>query len=242
MAVLPPFDMAVVDIFTTNESLVAAEWQGSLVTFDLSDPTTPQLAYNPAEGDAPTIGEIFSYALDGSYLYVPITDGVLIGGIGIVDLSDPANPQLVSTFETGDYMVMHLVVSDGYLYALVQGQAFTIYIYDVSDPAAPKAVGQVAMPESANRLALYGNTLYAACDQWNCQSLYAIDVTEPASAEITGQWQLNVGVADLVPAGDGRFYMTTTVGQTVAVRCQRFGQPRSGGSHSDPRRLCPGES
>ncbi|MFZ0547850.1 MAG: hypothetical protein WAM60_20560, partial [Candidatus Promineifilaceae bacterium] len=54
-----------------------------------------------------------------------------------------------------------------------------------------------------------GDTLIAACDGWNCQSLYTIDISEPYSPEITGQWQMSVGAQDLVPAGDGLFYMLT---------------------------------
>jgi hypothetical protein len=208
-----PFNQVVLDLFTVTGALVAPEWQGGLVTLDLSNPMAPKAAYDPTDGDPIRIGDIFSYALEGSYLYMPISDGVLMGGIGIVDMSDPATPELVSTFETGEYIVMDIVVENDYLYALAQGQSFSINIFDVSDAAAPEAVGKVVMAESANQLALYDNRLYAACDLWNYQSLYAIDVTEPGSAEITGTWQMNVGAANLIPASDGKFYMTTTIGE-----------------------------
>ncbi len=190
-----------------NNAIVAPQWQGWLYTYGLSDPTFPEPLFTPESDGSLYTGDIFSYALNGDVLYVPVVDGTLIGGIGAVDLSDPANPALVSTFETGDSQVMHMVGDSNYLYVLAQGDSSNIHIFDLQDPLAPVAVGKVAMTEYTKRLALVGNTLYAACDSWNCQSLYAIDVTEPESADISGRWQMNAAADELTPFGEGLFLM-----------------------------------
>lgn len=204
-----PLGMVLLDLFVIGDTLVAPQWQGSLFTFDLVDPTTPQILFAPEDAVSFNIGDILSYVLNGNVIYLPIIDGSLIGGVGAVDLSDPANPQLVSTVSTGDYTVMHMAAGSDYLYVLGQGETFNIHIIDISDPLALELVGKVAMPESTNRLGLIGDTLYAACDGFNCQSLYIVDVTDPTSAEITGRWQMNVGAADLVPVGGDLLLMPT---------------------------------
>lgn len=205
---MPLGGTVILDLFLANNALIAPQWQGWLQTFSLADPIMPASLFTPESEGGFSTGDIFSNVLDGDVFYIPIVDGVLIGGIGVVDLSDPANPVLVSTFETGDYQVMHMVAGNGYLYALAQGDSQNIHIYDLDDPLAPVAVATVAMPEYTKRLGLVGNTLYAACDSFNCQSLFAIDVTEPGAAEINGRWQMNAAADELVPFGDGLFLMT----------------------------------
>jgi hypothetical protein len=201
-------NIVLLDLFIQDTMLIAPQWQGGLYTFDLSNATVPQLLYSP-EGSDVLMGDIFSIVLHEEVAYLPIVDGTLVGGVGVVDLSDPENLEIASTFETGGHLVMHMISGNGYLYILAQGEAFTVHIYDISNPLAPKAAGKVTMPEAANRLALVGDTLFAACDRWNCQSLYAIDVSDPESAAVVGQWQINIGVQDLLPAGAGLFYIST---------------------------------
>jgi hypothetical protein len=204
-----PLSMVVSDLFVAGDTLVAPQWQGSFFIFDLTDSTVPQLLYSPEDGTSFSTGDIFNYYLDGDILYVPLVDGTLIGGVGVVDLSDPANPEIIATFEMGDYQVMHMVGGNGYLYILSQGEASHINIFDISDPSAPEHAGQITMPEYTNRLALVGETLYAVCDKWNCQSLFSLDVSDPASVEVTGQWEIFVGAGDLAPVGEGLFLMST---------------------------------
>jgi hypothetical protein len=205
--VLPLGGTVILDLFSVQSTLVAPQWQGGLFTFGLTDPTMPASLFTPESEGGFSTGDIFSYALSGELMYVPIIDGILIGGIGVIDLSDPANPALVSTFETGDYQVLHIVGDDDYLYVLAQGESPNIHIYDLEDPLSPVAVQTVPMPEYANKLGLEGDRLYAACDGFNCQSLYVIDVSAPDSAEITGRWQMNAGAGDMVAMGNGLFLM-----------------------------------
>jgi hypothetical protein len=205
-----PFDGGVIlDLVVTGQTMIAPQWQSGLYTFDLAEPTLPQLLSAPEDDSSLITNDLFSYLISDNVIYLSIIDPALVGGIAAVDLSDPANPRVVSTFETGDYGVTDMAATNGYLYILINGTTFTIQVYDISDPLNPTAVNTITLPEATSRIGVDGDTLIAACDRWNCQSLYTIDVSDPASAEITGQWQLNAGALDLIPAGNGRFYMPT---------------------------------
>jgi hypothetical protein len=204
--VLPLGGSLVLDLFLLGDTLVAPQWQGSLFTFDVKEPTTPQLLFGPEDGTPFAMGDLFSYEINEDMVYLPVVNEAIIGGVGSILLSDPANPILQSTFETGDFQVMDMTGGNGNLYILSQGETTNIHILDIS---ATFIVGKIVLPEAVNQIGFSGETLYAACDGWNCQSLYTIDVSDPYAAEITGRWTLNVRTADLVSAGEGLIFLST---------------------------------
>ncbi len=198
----------ILDLILQDDILIAPQWQGGLYLYDLTEATAPEPLYNPDNGNLLT-GDIFSMVFNDTVAYVPNADGSQIGGVAVVDLSDPGNPEVIATVETGSPQIMHMVGGNGFLYVLAQGETADIHIIDVSQPLAPMIVGKITMPEYTNRLALSGEMLYAACDMWNCQSFYAIDVSTPDSPTIFGQWAIEIGVVDMIPAGDGLFLLST---------------------------------
>ncbi|MFN2222885.1 MAG: LVIVD repeat-containing protein, partial [Candidatus Promineifilaceae bacterium] len=161
------------DLFASGDTLIAPVWMGSLYTLDISDPAASPVLHRPVEGELYS-GDIFTVATRDGVFYTSVVDGVLIGGIGAIDLSDPANPILASTVETSEPMILNLTLSGDTLYVLSQGERSRVALYDVSQPLAPEQLATLTMPEFVSRLAVVGDTLYAACDGHNCQSIYAI--------------------------------------------------------------------
>jgi hypothetical protein len=196
------------DLFVTGDTLIAPVWMGGLNTLDISDPAAPQILRRPAEGEMLT-GDLYTVLLNGDVLYTPVVDNSLVGAVGVVDLSDPANPALATIVETQNPQVLSLALGNDTLYVLSQGQSNQVHIYDVSQPLEPQPAGVVTLPEAASRLAVVGNTLYAACDKWNCQSLYSLDVADPQNPSLSGQWQLPFGVQEMITNEDGTLYLVS---------------------------------
>lgn len=197
------------DLFVSGETLVAPIWMGSLYTLDISDPAAPQILHQPAE-DEMYGGDFFTVALKDDVLYMPVVDGVSIGGVGVIDLSDPTDPVLAETVVTGVPQVLNLALSGDTLYVLSQGDQSTIMLYDVSQPLAPEQVAAVTMPEFVSRLAVVGDTLYAACDFHNCQAIYAVDVSDQQNPDVAWRWTIPFGVRDMAVDEEGTVYLVTS--------------------------------
>lgn len=79
-------------------------------------------------------------------------------GLLIFDISTPASPQLVGTFDSGS-CADKVVVSGDYCYLSCADEGVT-YIVDVSDPAAPAEVGGITPFGRCTDLAVNGSQLY----------------------------------------------------------------------------------
>jgi len=106
---------------------------GWLMNVDTSDPTDPFVIYNGWRGG-------IDLARDGNLLYVANGDSdEAIGGLYIMNVSDPANPIELSHFPArfGRAVAVH---SD-YAYVVAgdpdNGFISTLFLLEVSDPAAP---------------------------------------------------------------------------------------------------------
>jgi hypothetical protein len=204
------------DLLAGDDTLIVPVWMGSIYTFDVSDPIAPQLLHQPAEGELYS-GDIFTVATGDGVFYTSVVDGVSIGGVGAIDLGDPANPVLASTVEAGDPQVMNLALSGETLYVLTQGEGSHVSLFDVSQPLAPELLSMVTMPEFVSRLAVAGNALYAACDGHNCQAIYAVDVTDKQAPEVISRWTIPFGVRDMMTDEQGAIYLVTSEQRIVTM-------------------------
>ena len=197
------------DLFVGADALIIPMWMGSLYTLDISDPAAPQLMHRPVEGEVYP-GDVFTVILKDEALYIPVIHDDSGGGIGALDISDPANPTLAGTVEPGAQQILNLALGDDTLYALSQGEESRITLYDVSQPLAPEQIASLTMPEFVSRLAVVSDTLYAACDFHNCQSIYAVDVSDKQNPDITTRWTIPFGVRNMVTDDQGTIYLITS--------------------------------
>ncbi|MBI2924511.1 MAG: hypothetical protein HYY24_02270 [Verrucomicrobia bacterium] len=144
----------------------AGEWKpgGGLVVLNLSDPVQPRRV-----GGFDTGGIGGRVVVLGNYAHV--------AGL-VIDISEPANPKLVSN--TGDIHGSDVAVSGNYAYVARSGLA--LMVYDVTNPAEPRQVSKVAGPTSA--VAVAGTRAYAA--DFSARGLAVIDVSDPTQPRRIG--------------------------------------------------------
>lgn len=154
-----------------------------------------------------TVGSLFGAALDpvlksqwpgyrrdradavvvsGHYAYVAA------GDLQIIDLSDPANPQLAGAYNVSGDKTLAVAAAGNYAY--VVGRATYdpttkehsgggLQVIDVSNPADPRRVGDCAGGSSASGVAVSGNYAYVAAGS---AGLQIIDISVPARPQLVG--------------------------------------------------------
>jgi hypothetical protein len=97
-----------------------------------------------------------------------------LGGLVIVDASDPARPAIIGQVATGGQA--RGVVVDGTTAYVASGSAGVVVV-DVADLSRPTVIGRATMPGSAIRVAYSEGRLFVAA--WNDARVY--DVSDPAA-------------------------------------------------------------
>ena len=110
-----------------------------------------------------------------------VADGV--GGLAIVDASDPARPEILGRVATGGQA--RGVAVDGNTAYVAAGSAGLVVV-DVSDPARPSVIGSTEVPGTALRLDYSSGRVFVAA--WNDARVY--DVSTPAAPRFIGAVRL----------------------------------------------------
>ncbi len=180
-----------------NYAYVVTEGRGpnqpranGLQIIDLSDlPNSAKLVKETAEFFN-TSHNIF---IEDGFLYAVGTDAISAqGGIQIIDLSDPVNPVLVSTYTQSDY-VHDVFVRDNILIACAADH----YAYiDVSDKSNPQEISVSASIQVEGGYAHSGwmtenNRYFYAADEGNAFDLRVYDLEDTSNWEIAvNTWQM----------------------------------------------------
>ena len=167
----------------TGALLQIARRDGALVTYDVSDPTSPE-EVAVTEG----LGSPWGLVVSGDYAYV--ADNTL--GVVTVDLSDPRAPVVLGATDVGAG-VQDVAVGDGALYAAAGGAG--LVVLDLSDPGAPALAGSLDLGGSVQAVSWDASTSQV----WavNQLAVIALDATSPLDlvpigTEETDQWALHV--------------------------------------------------
>ena len=174
--------------------------------------------------------------LSGNYLYAGLT-GRDVGGLWVVDISDPRAPQEVTWAEL-DYSVWALVMSGSHV-VVQTGIGLRFALLDVSDPAEPHGIAEfmvdrLGRPRPAaisTKKALDGTSLFIA----NNDGLTAFDLSyasEPRQVSFYANDEWDGPVAEPVP-GAGTTVLTKITSiddflDDVAPRGSFFGIAVSG--------------
>lgn len=166
------------DVFVSGDYAYVA-YALELAIIDISDSTNPQIVgyYNTK-----TSYNLTSVYVSGDYAYVTAD----MGGVYIINISDPANPTQASHFTPSG--AMQDIIVDGN-YAYIAGGSSGLYIYNVSNPASPSYTGIYDDGTSAwaNGIAKDGNYVYIAYDD----ELYIVDVSTPSVPAHQGHVAIN---------------------------------------------------
>ncbi|MCW4004784.1 MAG: hypothetical protein NWE95_12825 [Candidatus Bathyarchaeota archaeon] len=136
-----------------------------LVVIDLSNPSQPaEVAMT-----APLASDVEGITISNGIAYV--ADGV--GGLYLVDISHPTNPNIISKCTTTGY-AEKVAVSGRFAY-LADGPS-GLRVIDVSDPTHPREVGSAYILDYAFDVAVAGNYVYVAAGG---AGLLVADVSAP---------------------------------------------------------------
>jgi hypothetical protein len=137
-----------------------------------SNATSGGLIFTPLGS---TGGQIESLAVSAGKAYIGNGEH-----FSILDVSTPANPQLLVNERLFDDIALDLAVDGTFVYVANRNDG--VQIVDVSSPTAPTIVSSV--PNFAEHIAIAGDTIYAATQS----ELTIIDVSTPASPSVLGTY------------------------------------------------------
>jgi len=186
-------------------------WWDGFTVLDISDPSSPTYVkkeFNWSNGAIP--GEEWCYVSDldvwGNYLYLidyePFDDDDT-KGLYIFDISDPADPQLISRYLQQSQQSWRIRVYENHVYL---ADAYGgIEIIDVSDPEFPITVAYQNLPDVAYNLDFANGYIYASC--YILGGVQAVDVTNPENPFIHGYYLPSGLFALNVTADDNDIYI-----------------------------------
>ena len=183
--------------YVTNN---AAPNANTMSIIDIQNPSNPSTVTTTVTGGTGPRGVWVS----GRYAYVANNGGQRLG---IIDVSRPAFPVLMSNTSTGGGAV-DVAVSGRYAYISNYGTPGKFSVMDVSNPSNPFEVGSVSTTRSYD-LALSGRFAYVV-DSTNGNTLYVIDVADPKRPAIVATLQVGAGPSDVFV--QGRYAFTTNFG------------------------------
>ena len=132
------------------------------------------------------IGNILDVFIDGDYAYV--TD--VLTGLRVVDISNPANPYPIGSYETSGVAYSVLIAGDCAYIADYDGDPFlhkNFLVLNVTDPTSPSLLGNcstyLGVNYLAHGLAIDGNLVYVANMGGG---LSVIDVTDSSTPTLIG--------------------------------------------------------
>jgi len=177
---------------------------GSLITIDVGDPTSPITRGTAALPDGAR-----TVAVEGAHAYVT----VLNDGLRIVNVTSPTNPVVVGHFPgTG---VSDAAVADGYAYV---GASDGLHIVDVTNPSFPVEAGLYSV-NSVSSVDVAGRYAYVGVGD---SGLHALDIDDPTQPILVGVLSPTdkAGMAEQIRVvGDMVYAAHWTDGWSVSLGC-----------------------
>ncbi len=172
-----------------------------ILLLDVSQPGQPQVL-----GQTPVLpGIVDNITPAAGRVYA----GLGKGGLAIVDLLEPAQPQLAGIYETGGFVSDIEVVGERAFVSsspIWDGSTWTgsnLQILDIANPAAPALLASYDTPGWEMGVAVSGDTAYVADGDGGVQVL---DVSDPTSPWEVGNY-ITPGPAMAVAVSDNRLYV-----------------------------------
>ncbi len=139
-----------------------------------------------------------SLAVDNDYLYLAAG----IGGVQVLDITDPGHPSEVSRYGAGGWRVM--AVAGGYVY-WVSGQQ-QLQLVDFSNPRQPVIVGSYLAPNPIAKVTVANEHAYVLLTGGD---LHLVQVSDPTRPKEVGVFTLPGLILDMV-IRDNYAYIGTT--------------------------------
>ena len=182
---------------------------------DISSPLQPAHL-----SDAPTTNA-FALAIQETTLFV--ADG--IGGLHVLDVSDPRTPESVASHATSG-LAIDVAVSGDFAYVAVGSAG--VDIFDVSDPGDPQLVANHQVDGFTNRLTVSGGLLYLA----NWEGIEIVDISAPEQPVLLATQHSFIRAMSIEVRAESIF-----VGDWTALRIYGYLSLDAPDINADPREL-----
>jgi len=153
--------------------LYVVSGQGTLSTYDISDPEDP--AHLELLHTLEGLASPRDLVLDGDHAYV--ADNTL--GLVVVDLTDPDAPVLIGPVE-GSEGLQDVDAADGHVFGAAGSSG--VQIFSAADPAQPELVAEITPGGAIISLSAGNGLLWTA----NYDGVAAIDISDPAAPVLVG--------------------------------------------------------
>ncbi len=182
---------------TVSGSLIFGEnWNGRADTqqiqiIDISNPSTPLLL---SSIDTPKGASNYDLVRSDDILYIANA-----GGLKLVDVSDPTEAVMLSTFKGRGRWVRGVAVSNSMAYIMtsIHDQASWFQLVNVSDPRAPVQAGLYQLEGSARDVAVLDSYAYVT----DSFGLHVIDVADPTDPQHRGSFRIHGNLRRVTRAG-----------------------------------------
>ncbi|MDP8240369.1 MAG: T9SS type A sorting domain-containing protein [Candidatus Hatepunaea meridiana] len=172
-----------------------------LQILNISDPENPEIiGYwddNPGIANSVTVSGDYAYV---AYSPIWISGDPVGGGLRVVDITDPENPEEVGFYDTPVDAIGVTVSGD---YAYVADYENGLRVVDITDPENPEEVGYYDTPGSSYDVIVSGGYAYIA--DHSC-GLRVVDITDPENPEEIGYYD-TPGYANGVTVSGGYAYV-----------------------------------
>lgn len=180
-----------------------------LKIWDVNNPASPQLL-----GQIQLDGNPARIALQGNYAFVSNSTTNPGGGVRIVNISDPANPQEVSAYSgIADYVA----VSGNVVAAVHSSEAYLLSIDDINNPFL---TAEIQLPSWVHDVCVNGNLAYVGSNGFR-----VFDITDKSHPTEIGY---NETLSDLVAvSGNLAVYIPKSMGGNNPVNIMDISDPAS---------------
>lgn len=169
-------------------------------------------------GGLPSVGFVYSFAVEGSLAYLGISDGTAArrGGLAIYEVADPSQPRFVGGYRLAPGQsytgVSDVVVDGGRAYLAAGGQgSYQVHLLDITDPTHPLPLGKFATDRSALDLVVRGSLAYVA----TAGGVEVLDVSDPARVFRVGSYRTTDPVYTVEVSGSHAYLGATSSGVVI---------------------------
>lgn len=158
------------EIGISGDYLLALDEGSGMDIIDISNPSQPVVvsSYTSTLGEPDNIWTPANVEVAGGFAYITQIDFIfsgdftnfeveVIGGLEVVDISNPLSPTFVSTVNTSGKS-LSVAISDNLVF--VRDTAGAIDIVDITDPVQPKLLHSIRIPDTLGPIAVDGNVIY----------------------------------------------------------------------------------
>lgn len=163
-----------------------------LIVVNVSDPASP---VKVGQYDIPGVTQANDVAVSGNYAYVVTQNSTTTGEFYVFDITNPATPTLVGSFEVGNH-VYGVYATGGRAYLANARVDKEVIILDVSNPTSPVMLGSYDVPlAGANgQSVFYGGGVVHLTTRNNVGSIaeyYLLEASDPTSITLIGSYDVS---------------------------------------------------